>query len=116
MLSIHVSPDTGGTAVLLCDPLFLLPRRDDEFELAAVALHLAHRGAFVEQRAGGAGHDALAALGAGVGGAPRLVEVGDDAGFAAAAGDVLGAGPFDMPAYAHAPAAEDAAVMVHAEQ
>src|ERR1039457_864302 len=102
MLSIHVSPDTGGTAVLVCDPLFLLPRRDDEFELAAVALHLAHRGAFVEQRAGGAGHDALAALGTSVRAAPRLVEISDDAGLAAAPGDVLGARAFDMPADPHA--------------
>ena len=50
--------------------------------LRAVALHLADGRAFVEQGAGGAGHDALAAVGAGVGGAPGLVEVGDDLGLA----------------------------------
>ena len=48
--------------------------------------------------------------------APRLVEVGDNAGFAAAAGDVLGARALDVPADAHAPAAKDAAVVVHAEE
>ena len=69
-----------------------------------------------EQRAGRAGHDALAARGAGVRVAPGLVEVGDDPGFGAAAGDILGAGALDVPAHPHAAGAEDAAVMVHAEK
>ena len=71
--------------------------------------------ALVEERAGRADLDALAALGAGLGRAPRLVQVGDDAGVAAAAGDVPGVRAFDLPADAHAAGAEDAAVVVHAE-
>ena len=37
------------------DPLLLLARGDEEFQLAAIAFHFAGRRAFVEQRAGRAG-------------------------------------------------------------
>ena len=55
----------------------------------------------------------VAALGAGIGGAPRLREVRDDASFGAATGDILGTGSFDVPAHPHAAGAEQAPVVVH---
>src|ERR1043165_1256723 len=98
------------------DPLFFLPRGDDEFKLTPVALHLAHRRAFVEQRAGGAGLHALAAGRAGIRFAPRHVEVGDDFGFAATTRYVLRPRAFDVPTNADATRAKYAAIMIHAEQ
>src|SRR5208337_1757981 len=77
--------------------------------------HFGHRRALVEQRAGRTGHDAFAARRAGFGITPRLVEIADDVGFGAAAGDVLGAGAFDVPADAHTTGAENAPVVIHAE-
>ena len=70
----------------------------------------------MEQRPGRAALHAFAAGGAGIRLAPRLVEVGDDAGVAAAAGDVLGAGALDVPAHPHATRAKDAAVVIHAKE
>src|ERR1700690_2666648 len=101
--------------LLLDVPLFFLPCIDDEFKFGAVAFHFRHRRALVEQRAGRTGHDAFAARRAGLGIAPRLVEIADDVGPGAAAGDVLGASAFDVPANPHTTGAENAPVMVHAE-
>jgi len=93
---------------------FFFPRRDDVLEFATVLLHLGHGDALLEQGAGRAGVDALAARGAGARLAPRLVQVADDARADAAAREVLRPGPLDVPADPHAPSAQHASVVVHA--
>jgi hypothetical protein len=53
---------------------------------------------FFEERAGGADLHAFAATGAGVGGAPRLFKIGDEAGVDAAALEVPGVRTFNFSA------------------
>src|ERR1035437_11072215 len=97
-------------------PLFFLPCDDEVADPFAVAFHFPGGGTAEEERAGRAGLHALATERAGFGFAPILVEVGDDMGSRAAPGDILGARALNVPADADAAGAEDAAVVVHAEQ
>ena len=80
-------------------------------ELTAL-FHLGNRLAFFAERAGGADMHAFAAAGAGFGGAPGLIEVGDHACAYPAAHEVPGMRAFDFAADADASAAEHAAVVV----
>src|SRR5581483_3643415 len=70
----------------------------------------------MKEGAGGTGLNAFAAGGAAIRGAPSDVQIGDNSGLTAATGHVAGAGAFDVPADAHAARAENAAVMIHAEE
>jgi len=70
--------------------------------------------ALVEQGAGGADLDALAAACAG-GLAPGLMEVGDDHGIDAAAHHVPDVRAFDLGADADTAGAQDAAVLIESE-
>src|SRR5262249_45712727 len=65
---------------------------------------------FFRQRPGGTNVHALATPGAAVRRAPRLVEIGDDAGIDSPPHEVPGVSAFDFIADAHAAAAKDATV------
>ena len=82
----------------------------------ASLLPLGDRSALLEERAGRADLDALAAAGAGRRLAPRRPHVGDDAGVDAAAHHVPGVRALDLVADADAARAHDAAVVVDGEQ
>src|SRR5512140_3032560 len=90
----------------------ILPHHRQVREEAGPLRHFADRLPLLGERPGRADLDALAAPRARLGGAPGLVQVGDDLGADAAPVDVPGVRPLHLSADADAPLAEDAAVVV----
>src|SRR5690349_407120 len=115
----HTVATRGFTSVIvvsaIVDPFLFRAGRDDVLEEPALLLHFRHRFALLDERAGRADEDALAARGAALGRAPDAVEVGDDLAGDPPVGDVPRVGSLDLVADPHAARAEDTPVPVDDE-